>query len=307
MATIACRPTAGSANSVTCSCWFTTTMAPSLRHPWLRCVRTPHLRYGAVPMIRLRNGEFEATFRPDLAMLCTSLKFRGDEYTALPRTLTQFKAGGATGIPLVHPWVNRLGRWSYEVAGRRVSLEGVSLPVDDNGLPIHGNLFAAPFEVERVDDAGILARFDYSAHPEKLRAFPFPHLVTIDTRLDEARGLTIVTDVRATSDTPVPISFGWHPYLRLPRGGRRTWELRWPACEHVEVDDRTIPTGARKAQPAESAPLGSRTFDDHYALGDDRTFAVSAAGRTLSLHFDVAYPSRSCSSRPAAGSSRSSR
>ena len=240
--------------------------------------------------IKLRRGEYEATFRPDLAMLCTSLKYAGDEFVALPRTLAEFRAGAATGIPLVHPWVNRLGDWRYEIADRSVSLSGAVLPVDDNGLPIHGNLFAIPFDVERENNAGIVAHLDYGWHPDRLRAFPFPHVVSVDVRLDADRGLTIGTEVRPTGDAPVPISFGWHPYLKLPRGGRGAWELRWPACAHVEVDERTIPTGARRARPAESAPIGGRTFDDHYALGDDRTFVVSAADRALTLRFDAAYP-----------------
>jgi galactose mutarotase-like enzyme len=96
--------------------------------------------------------------------------------------------------------------------------------------------------------------------------------------------------VRPTADAAVPISFGWHPYLRLPRGGRTTWELRWPACDHVEVDAHTIPTGERVPQPSECAPIGRRTFDDHYALGRDRSFAISAEGNTLTLEFDAAYP-----------------
>ncbi len=240
----------------------------------------------------MRAGDYETTFRPDLAMLCTSLKYAGDEYVALPRTLAEFKAGGATGIPLVHPWVNRLGRWKYEIAGRAVSLSGAVLPMDGNGLPIHGNLFAIPFDVERENTSVIVATLDYGAHPDRLAAFPFPHVVTVDVRLDAGRGMTIGTEVRPTGDAPVPISFGWHPYLRLPRGGRHTWELRWPACEHVDVDERTIPTGAREARAAESAPIGARTFDDHYALGDDRTFAIAAAAadRALTLRFDAAYP-----------------
>jgi aldose 1-epimerase len=240
--------------------------------------------------ITLRRGDYETTFRPDLAMLCTSLKFAGDEFVALPRTLAEFKAGGATGIPLVHPWVNRLSRWKYEIAGRAVSLSGTAVPTDGNGLPIHGNLFAIPFDVERENASGIVASLDYGAHPDRLRAFPFPHVVTVEVQLDADRGLTIGTEVRPTGDASVPISFGWHPYLRLPRGSRDTWELRWPACEHVEVDQRTIPTGAREAQPAESAPIGGRTFDDHYALGDDRTFVVAAADRALTLRFGTAYP-----------------
>src|SRR5437016_12791087 len=161
-------PTAGSAKYVTCSC-SCPNFAPSLRHPWLRCVRTQtfSIRYGAVAGITLRRGDYETTFRPDLAMLCTSLKYGGDEFVALPRTLTEFKAGGATGIPLVHPWINRLGRRGYEIAGRPVSLAGAVLPLDANGLPIHGNLFAAPFRVERESESRIVASFDYGGSPDR--------------------------------------------------------------------------------------------------------------------------------------------
>jgi aldose 1-epimerase len=218
-------------------------------------------------------------------MLCTSLRHRGDEYVAWPRTLTEFTRGGATAIPLVHPWANRLGRWGYD----DVDLIGVDLPVDTGGLPLHGNLLGAPFDVEQTLETRVIATLDYAAHPEKLRAFPFPHTVTVDARVQADHGLTITTEVRPSSERAVPISFGWHPYLRLPRAPRREWALRTPACEHIEVDGRVIPTGARTPQPAQDAPIGSRTFDDHYALGRDRTFAISARGRTLTLDFDAGY------------------
>jgi galactose mutarotase-like enzyme len=96
--------------------------------------------------------------------------------------------------------------------------------------------------------------------------------------------------VHATGDTVVPVSFGWHPYLRMPHGGRAGWVLRWPACDHVDVDARLIPTGARTPQPASNEPIARRTFDDHYALGADRTFSLTSAGRTLALEFDDNYP-----------------
>jgi galactose mutarotase-like enzyme len=238
----------------------------------------------------LRAGSYEATFRPDVAMLCASLRFRGDEYVAWPRTITAFRSGNATAVPLLHPWANRLGGDSYRVAGRRVSLRGVTLPHDSNGLPIHGNLFGAPFDVVRATDTRLTARLDYGASPDRLRAFPFPHIVTVDARLDANRGLTIATSVQPTADRAVPISFGWHPYVRLPRGPRREWKLRWPACEHMEVDARVIPTGVRTPQRAEQAPIASRTFDDHYALGRDRKLAISGERRTLTFVFDRAYP-----------------
>ncbi len=240
--------------------------------------------------VTLRAGRYEATFRPDTAMLCTSLRFRGDEYVAWPRPISQFRAGSATAIPPLHPWSNRLGRWSYTAAGRRVSLRSLDVPTDTNGLPIHGNLFGVPFEVVRAETTRVVGRLDYGAYPEKLRAFPFPHLLTIEARLHAERGLTITTEVRPTSDSPVPVSFGWHPYVKLPRGPRKEWELRWPACEHVEVDKHTIPTGVRTPQPAQREPIADRTFDDHYALGRDRRFSIAAERRTLTFSFDANYP-----------------
>lgn len=240
--------------------------------------------------IELSAGQYEATFHPDVAMLCGSFQFRDDEYVAWPRTLEQFKDGAATAVPLVHPWANRLGRRGYRVEDEEVDLHGLSLPVDPEGLPIHGNLLGAPFDVVSANRSRVVARLDYGAHPEKLRAFPFPHVLTVDARLHPTRGLNIVTQVEATGDRAVPISFGWHPYVQLPRGDRSGWELRWPACAHLELDEQLIPTGQRTSQAAQREAIGARTFDDHYALGRDRTFSISAEGRTLTFEFDAAYP-----------------
>jgi aldose 1-epimerase len=244
--------------------------------------------------ITLRAGKYEATFRPDAAMLCESLQFDDDEYVAWPRSIEEFRAGRATAIPLVHPWANRLEGETYRAAGEDVSLAGLTLPHDANGLPIHGNLFGVEFEVHMAEDTRVVATLDYGAYPEKLRAFPFPHLLTIDARLHPKRGLNIVTRVEPTTERAVPISFGWHPFLQLPNAPRSEWELRWPACEHVEVDERVVPTAVRTAQPAERAPIADRTFDDHYALGADRTFSISAGSgtrrRTLTLLFSPTYP-----------------
>jgi aldose 1-epimerase len=244
--------------------------------------------------ITLRAGKYEAVFLPDAAMLCASLRFRGDEYVAWPRTIEEFRAGRATAMPLVHPWANRLAGESYRAAGHDVSLAGLTLPHDPNGLPIHGNLFGVPFEVQQTNDTRVVARLDYGAHPEKLRAFPFPHILIIDARLHPTRGLNIVTQVEPTSDRAVPISFGWHPFVQLPTAPRDEWELRWPECEHVELDEHIIPTGARTPQHAQREPIAARTFDDHFALGSDRTFRVAGGSgsnrRTLTLQFDLAYP-----------------
>ena len=198
-----------------------------------------------------------------------------------------------TAVPLVHPWGNRLERRGYRVGRRDIDLTGVDLPTDPNGLPMHGNLRGAAFEIARADSdtrgARVVARLDYGARPDLLRAFPFPHVVAIDARLDQ-RELRITTEVEPTGRAAVPISFCWHPYLRVPGAPRRAWVLRWPACERVLVDERVIPTGDLVAQPAERRELGGRTFDDHYRLGADRRFSLAAGRRRVELRFGPTYP-----------------
>jgi galactose mutarotase-like enzyme len=241
------------------------------------------------PAVTLHADEYSATFLPSCGMLCASLRYRDEEHVAWPHPVAAVRTGATTAIPLLHPWGNRLDGWEYRAGRKRVDLRGLDLSVDEHGLPIHGNLRGAAFDLVHVAPGRIRARFDYGADPEKLVAFPFPHTVAVDARLD-ARGLRLATEVVPTGRAAVPISFCWHPYFRLPAGPRREWVLRRPACEHVEVDERVMPTGARTPEPAEQAPIGRRTFDDHYALGRDRRFALGAEGRTLEVRFDANYP-----------------
>jgi galactose mutarotase-like enzyme len=238
-------------------------------------------------------GEREATFIPGCGMACESVRHRGDDYVAWPRPLAELRAGRMTAVPLVHPWGNRLEHRRYRVGRREVDLSSVDLPTDPNGLPIHGNLRGATFEITRAEattrGAHLAARLDYGARPDLLRAFPFPHVVTIDARLGE-RGLRLTTTIEPTGRAAVPISFCWHPYLRIHGAPRREWDLRWPACERLLVDDRVLPTGEAVSQPAEHTPLGRRTFDDHYRLRRDRRFSLAARDRMVELQFGPTYP-----------------
>ena len=88
--------------------------------------------------------------------------------------------GKTFGIPLLYPWANRLGGWSYEAAGRTVELDRDSplLHADEHGLPIHGALAAALrlATVRRgADERRRVARaeLDWAAHAALLAVFPF--------------------------------------------------------------------------------------------------------------------------------------
>jgi aldose 1-epimerase len=247
---------------------------------------------GGVAAVTLASGELEATFVPELNLLGTSLRLGGEEFASLRGGTTRYRSRSTTGIPLLAPWANRLAGWSYRAAGRRVDLSGRDLTTDPNGLPIHGTMWAEPWEVASLSAGGggarLRAAFAYD-RPELLAAYPYPHRLEM-TIVNDGRSLSITTTVRPTGDRPVPVSFGFHPYLRLPSGRRSDWRLLLPARRHLELDDRMIPTGHSVDEPAESDPVGRRTFDDGYELTGAATLAIESADHRLSVRFARGYP-----------------
>jgi len=239
--------------------------------------------------IEIHHGDLRATFLPSLGMLGTSLRLGDAEFVALTGGIDTYRAGHQTGLPLLAPWANRLSQRSYRAAGIDVDLGDVALSTDDNGLPIHGTMTAARgWEVLEREQGHAVARFDYGARADLLAAFPFPHTITL--RADAVDGaLRVETAVEPTSDRAVPISFGWHPYLRLPRGERASWTLTMPAMRRCLLDARGIPTGELAASDASAEPFGDRTFDDLFEMPDDRVLAAEYDGAEVAVHFGTGY------------------
>lgn len=92
-----------------------------------------------------------------------------------------------------------------------------------------------------------------------------------------------MTTLHATGDRLVPVSFGWHPYFRLPGAPRPSWRLCLPPRRRAELDGRHLPTGAWVPELTEAAALGDRAFDHLYALGDGRRLAIEGGGRRVSV------------------------
>lgn len=260
---------------------------------------SPTVRMGMVdgePAVTLAAGQLEASLLPGLGLLGTSLRHRGEELLALPGGVEGYRDGHVTGLPLLAPWANRLPGWRYRAAGVEVDLDGLDLHTDPGGLPIHGTLTAhRGWRLERLaadaDRAVLEAGLDYGDWPELLAAFPFPHRLTVTFALQGA-SLAVTTTLTATGDRPVPVAFGWHPYLRLPGAPRAAWRLLLPFRTHLELDDRGLPTGKAADEPAEAAPVGERTFDDLYVLDADpaeRRLGLEAAGRRLVVGYGDGY------------------
>ena len=200
-------------------------------------------RFRGEPAVELSAGSVSTVFVPGLGMTGVSLRCGGEEHLALPGGLDALRAGRTTGLPLLAPWANRLSGRRYRAAGVNVDLSRRRIGVDDNGLPIHGLLVGrGGWSVNRLatrgDTAGVRASIDVDA-PE----FPFPHRIEISASVRDTQ-LRVDTTIAALGRRPVPVAFGWHPYLRLPDATRSRWRLRLPARQHRALDDRGIPNGA---------------------------------------------------------------
>ena len=239
--------------------------------------------------ITVSSGPLEATFLPELGMLGSSLRHRGEELLALPGGLEGYRAGNVTGLPLLAPWANRLGARHYEVGDVTVDLEGLDLHTDPQGLPIHGTMSAQPgWEVVSVREHSLQARFDFGAHPELLASFPFPHELRVDVNVDAAL-FEVATTVVPTADRAVPVAFGYPPYVQIPADRRADIRLRLPDRRHLELDDRGLPTGGSRVEDAANEPLGARAFDDLYELADDRWLALGGGEREVAVVLGDGY------------------
>ncbi len=231
-------------------------------------------------LVTLSSGGLEATFEPagGDALRVPAPRRRGAAGATSPSTSPTRRGRG--GIPLLHPWANRLGGFAYTFDGAAVALDRADLYLEEHGLPLHGLRAAVTgWEPTFASETRIVAGRDVT----DAAAFPFPHRVTVAAELSPA-ALTITTTLTA-GERPVPIAFGHHPFFRLPGVPRAEWEITLPVDEHITVDERLIPTGERTPAGELDGPLGDRTFDDGYTYAGG-PFVLQGGGRRIEVAFE---------------------
>ncbi len=266
--------------------------------------RTPQ---GQLEAVVLAAGELEATFVPAAGMIGCSLRHRGEELLVQRGGLGAWRGTGKSfGLPLLHPWANRLRDWRYAAGGPG----GGDRPLA-RGRPRRR---ARPPDPRRARRRGGLGR-----RRRRARATPRPGSsprsttggattgspssrsrtrLTLELELtDDA--LTVTTTVEATGEDEVPLAFGWHPWLSLPGVPRAEWELAMPACEGLPLDDARPADGRADAgarpTPRRSATGCSTTTSRSPRTRASRSPAAAArsrwSGRAATRHAQVFAPS----------------
>lgn len=218
-------------------------------------------------------------------MACRSLRHRGEE---LLGAVSGPDVPWISGIPLLHPWANRLGGFGYSFGGEVVAFApgSAGIYLEEHGLPLHGLRPAvAGWEVVERSQRRLVAGRALAGLPE----FPFDHRIEVAAELTDFT-LTLTTTITAGA-RPVPVAFGYHPFLQLPGVPRAQWELTLPVGDRLLVDERKIPTGERAPAGDLDGPLGDRTFDDGFTFDALRgPFVLAGGGRRIEVAFERGYP-----------------
>lgn len=242
------------------------------------------------------QGRVQARFVPEANLLCHSLTCDGAELLHAGHGLRAYAERGKTmGIPLLHPWANRLAEPSYRAAGRSVTLPPAEgrYARDPNGLPIHGAL-PGLLRWTVAGGTGSPETLDATLHwdsPELLALFPYVHQLHCTATVTDS-GLELATTLAATGEDDVPVSFGYHPYLVAPGSTPRAeWQVSLGATELIVTDDRMIPTGERRPLAPTVLALGDSDWDDGLAgLREPAGFSVRGGETTVSAVFEQGYP-----------------
>src|SRR3954454_21980217 len=123
--------------------------------------------------VTLSAGELEAAFAPGAGMAGVSLRHTREEVLQRRAGVRTYAERGAVmGIPILHPWANRLAGFDYAVDGRSVRLPAGPPLVrcEEHGLPIHGLLSGSPHWLVRSDTGGprggrLSAALRFAPHP----------------------------------------------------------------------------------------------------------------------------------------------
>lgn len=217
---------------------------------------------------------------------------------------SSFGGGGCRptsgGIPLMFPFAGRIGKGKYSWQGRDYTLpEG-----DHRGNAIHGFVFNRPWRIVEQHPNSLTGEFLAGRDADEvLELWPCDFAIRVTYSVSPGTLLSQV-ELSNPGENPLPFTFGWHPYFRMPlasEGSMTDTTLTVPTSTIIPLEEM-LPTGKLQSLDdslslSDGFVIGDRAFDDPFLLdeatGDVHlvTLRDQASGRSLKQSFspDIRY------------------
>jgi len=237
-------------------------------------------RYAAVQdgeIVRLtdKTTDTVVSIMPSVGNIAFEMRVKGHNVLRFPHsTLAEFKARpGATGVPFMGPWANRLDEQAFYANGTRYAFD-MSLGNVRGEIPIHGFLTTTDqWRVVKIDAAGtsasVTSRLEFFTQPSWMKQWPFAHTIEMTYRLSNGE-LEVATTLTNLSAEPMPVAMGFHPYFQLTDSPRDEWTISVGARTRWKLDANKVPTG--ETEPIEqlfpSPRVGLRAYSLDEVFGD---------------------------------------
>jgi aldose 1-epimerase len=229
---------------------------------------------GEVVTLTDRTTDTVVTVVPTVGNIATGMRVKGHDVLRYRHaSLAEFAARpGATGIPFMGPWINRLDEQAFYANGRRHAFD-MDLGNVRGEVPIHGFLTGTNHwrvtAVTATDrDASVTSRLEFYRQPAWMRQWPYAHVVEMTYRLADGV-LEVATAIENLSDEPMPVSIGYHPYFQLTDSARDDWQVAVAATTRWVLDARKVPTGetepADRLLPPPRAALRDYNLDEVFS------------------------------------------
>lgn len=199
-------------------------------------------------IITIKNKNCVADIAIDIGNTLFKLNINNKNCIYFPYSLNDYKSNNAlAGIPLMHPWVNRIDGYNYSWNDKLIDLNAYHsfIKKDANNLPLHGLLLKYEgwnhYPANDADDS-IVTFLDWDTSLPFFEAFPFKHRIEIEYKLLE-NGISISKKIINLSDSKIPISSGFHPYFKYDKRNIVNIQLNLPVTNFFEADNRLIPNG----------------------------------------------------------------
>ena len=200
-------------------------------------------------------------------------------------------AGRWMGVPLLHPWANRLAEWRYEALGRRVDLEPLA---GDRGRARPQDRAADPRRAAAAVGgrrAGRRRGSSPSSRRDDGRRVPVPAPDADRGRAvpgraadrDDARGAR----GRGAGRVRLP------PVVHAcPARRARTTRSSCPRCAGSRSTSATCRRARASGWPPFAGALGrtASSTTPSTSVADGAAFAVAGGGRRIAVRFDAGYP-----------------